>query len=138
MMYRSLRSPGRRYREVGLRADGWSIDAVRILGTRSERYFGIGPRGDGPVMLLTRSIHTFNMKRPISVIVADSRGTVLRVGIMRPRRMIRFAAARWVVETEAAAKLPSPQMRIVASTIPRNARNVDPLRDTDRESRGSV
>ena len=138
MMYRSLQSPGRRYREVDLRADGWSIDTVRILGSRSERYFGIGPRGDGPVMLLTRSIHTFSMKRPISVIVADSGGTVLRAGIMRPRRMIWFAAARWVVETEATSKLPSPETRIVASTIPCYARNVDPLRDTDRESRGSV
>ena len=110
------------------------MDGVEVLVSRSGRYIGIGPMADRSVLLLTRSIHTFSMKKPISIIVLDLGGTVVRTAIVRPGRIAWFGALRWVIETGDGVALPSPGTEIVASTIRGNARNTDPLRNADRES----
>ena len=69
-------------------------------------------------MLLTRSIHTFTIERPISIIVVDRSGVVASVSVVRPRRIIGFRTQRWVIETEAGTDLPPPGTQIVASTMP--------------------
>jgi hypothetical protein len=94
------------------------MEGVRVLTTPFERYTGIGSDGDSPVMLWTSSIHTFAMSRPISVIVADRDGSVLRSGVMEPGRILWFGRTRWVVEAEAGVALPSAGSEIVASTMP--------------------
>ena len=117
-----------------LSAEGWSIGSVKVLASRVERYIGIGPKADRSVLLLTRSVHTFTMKKPISIIVLDLGGTVVRTGVLHPRRVAWFRTLRWVIETGVGVALPPPGTEIVASTIRGNAWNTDPLRDTDRES----
>jgi hypothetical protein len=111
-MYRSPQ-----YRAISLHCDGWTMGGVRVLTTPFERYVGIGSDGGWPVMLLTRSIHTFTMSRPISIIVVDLDGSVLRSGVMAPRRILWFGRKRWVVEANAEAPLPAPDSEIVASTM---------------------
>jgi hypothetical protein len=94
------------------------MEGVRVLATLFERYVGIGSDDAWPVMLLTRSIHTFTMSRPISIIVVDLDGSVLRSGVMAPRRILWFGRTRWVVEANTEAPLPPPGSQIVASTMP--------------------
>ncbi|MCL1601294.1 MAG: hypothetical protein M3112_07140 [Actinomycetia bacterium] len=133
-MYRRAKYHPRKHGAVHIRADDWSIGNVTVLASRAERYIGIGPMADRSVLLLTRSVHTFSMKKPISIIVLDLAGTVVRAGVVHPRRIEWFHALRWVVETRNGVALPRPGTEVVASTIRGNARNTDPLRDTDRES----
>jgi hypothetical protein len=133
-MYRSTKYRRREHGAVHLSAEGWSIGSVKVLASRAERYIGIGPKADRSVMLLTRSIHTFTTKRPISIIVLDLGGTVVRTGVLHPRRIAWFRTLRWVIETRDGTALPAPGTEIVASTIRGNGWNTDPLRDTDRES----
>jgi hypothetical protein len=94
------------------------MEGVRVLTTPFERYVGIDSDGDWPVMLLTRSIHTFTMSRPISIIVVDLDGSVLRSGVVAPRLILWFGATRWVIESNSEAPLLSPGSEIVASTMP--------------------
>jgi hypothetical protein len=112
-MYRRLK-----FSHVDLSADGWTLQGVRVLTTSVDRYIGIGSQGGSPVMLLTRSIHTFTVGRSLSIIVVDRSGVVLSVSVIRPRRIIAFRAQRWVIETEAGMDLPTPGTQIVASTMP--------------------
>jgi hypothetical protein len=112
-MYRRLKC-----RRVDLSADGWTLQGVRVLTTPVERYIGIGSRGGSPVMLLTRSIHTFTIRRSLSIIVADCSGVVLNVSVVPPRRIIGFRTQRWVIEAEDGLELPAPDTQIVASTMP--------------------
>lgn len=121
-----------------LSAEGWSIGSVKVLASRAERYIGIGPKADRSVLILTRSVHTFSVEKPISIIVLDLDGTVVRTGVVPPRRIAWFRALRWVIETRDGTSLPPPGTEIVASTIRGNAWNTDPLCDTDRESRRSL
>jgi hypothetical protein len=94
------------------------MDGVRVLSTPAERYVGIGSDIESPVMLLTRSVHTFNMSVPISIIVVDLGGTVLRAGVVAPRRVLHLRTRRWVIETMAGAPLPLHGSQVVASTMP--------------------
>jgi hypothetical protein len=94
------------------------MERVRVLATPAERYVGIGSDPESPVMLLTRSVHTFSMSTPISIIVADLGGRVLRAGVVGPRRVLHLRTKRWVIEAQADAALPSPGSQIVASTMP--------------------
>lgn len=112
MMYRSPI-----HRPIDLRNDHWGMRNVKVLASPFERYVGVGQRTGSVVMLLTRSIHTFSMSRPISVIVLDDAGTVLRAGTVAPRRMRWFRVKRWIVEAEAGVELPAPGSQIVASTM---------------------
>lgn len=112
MMYRS---PIRR--AIDLRNDLWAMENVKILASPFERYLGIGLGTGSAVMLLTRSIHTFSMSRPISVIILDNSGRVMCSGSLAPRRMRWFPVKRWVIEAEAGVELPAPGSRIVASTM---------------------
>jgi hypothetical protein len=94
------------------------MEGVRVLATPTERYIGIGSAAESPVMLLTRSVHTFSMSVPISIIVADLDGKVLRASVVGPRRVLRLSARRWVIEDRAGATLPLPGSQIIASTMP--------------------
>ena len=112
-MYRSPK-----YRTIDLHGEGWTIESVRVLATVSERYIGIGRAHGSPVMLLTRSVHTFSMRGPISIIVVDLEGTVQRADIVFPRQILNFRTRRWVIEAGTGVLLPSPGSQIVASTMP--------------------
>jgi hypothetical protein len=133
-MYRSPKCLGKERGEVDLSADDWSIDGVKVLTSRAERYIGIGSMSDRSVLLLTRSIHTFGMKKTISIVVLDVSGTVVQTGVVHPSRIVWFPGLRWVIETGTGATLPPPGTEIVASTIRENAWHTDPLRNTDWES----
>ena len=100
-MYRSPKCLGREHGDVDLSADGWSIDGVKVLVSRAERYIGIGSMADRSVLLLTRSIHTFGMKKTISIVVLDVSGTVVQTGVVHPSRIVWFPGLRWVIETKA-------------------------------------
>jgi len=105
------------YRRVDLRSEGWALQGVRVLASSFERFSGIEAEGRSPVMLLTRSVHSFTVGRPLGIIVLDLAGTVVRTDVLRPRRIIGFGARRWVVETEAGADLPAQGDEIIASTM---------------------
>jgi hypothetical protein len=111
-MYRSPK-----YRTIALRGDNWTLEGVTVLTTPSERYIGVGHGRGSPVMLLTRSIHTFTVLSPISVIVVDLHGSVLQSTVMVPGRIFWFGSTRWVVEAKLGVALPSPGSEIVASTM---------------------
>jgi hypothetical protein len=68
-------------------------------------------------MLLTRSVHTFTMSGPLSIIVLDLDGAVVEAGTLHPRQFANFGTLRWVVEAEPDAPLPVPGSQIVASTM---------------------
>jgi hypothetical protein len=110
------RSPN--HRTIALRGDDWAMEGVSVLTTPFERYSGIGRDPGSPVMMLTSSIHTFTVSRPISIIVVDLTGSVLQSRVMAPIRILWFGRTRWVVEAEAEVPLPSPGSQIVASTMP--------------------
>jgi len=94
----------------------WS-EAVRVLGTPLDRLEGLSRARHGAVLLLTRSIHTLTMPRPIGVVVLDVDGTVVSSRTMAPRRVVFFGPRRWVVEVGIDAPMPAPGTRIVATTM---------------------
>lgn len=119
------------------------MGAVLVLVSPIERLFGIRGVAGTPVMLMTRSIHTFTLRDEISVVELDLDGIVRSVRRLPPRRAVRFSSLCWVVEYTSDDPLPEPGSRIVASVgrllpSPGHVRNADPLRDTDRKSRRSL
>jgi hypothetical protein len=89
-----------------------------VLVTPRGRLEGLSRARHGAVLLLTRSIHTFTMPRPIGVVVLDLDGTVVSSGAMAPRRVAFFGPRRWVIEVGSDGSLPSPGTRVIASTMP--------------------
>jgi uncharacterized protein len=87
---------------------GWR---VLIPETRRERMRGLRghpPPGPREVMLLRRcrSVHTFGMKEPISVVFLDRAMTVIEVLRCRPGRLVvARGGARHVLETDVASDL---------------------------------
>ena len=109
-MYRSTK-----HRRIDLRSEGWALHGVRVLTSPIERFRGIGAEGRSPVMLLTRSVHSFTVGRPIGIVVVDLGGTVVDIGVLHRRRVIDFGTPRWVVETEVGIAQPAPGDEVVAS-----------------------
>ncbi|GMQ93718.1 MAG: hypothetical protein BMS9Abin12_1198 [Acidimicrobiia bacterium] len=107
------------YRRIRLSEDAsnptWFVDDVRMLMTTFGRLKGIS---GSPVMLLTRSIHTFTLGHPIAVVALDLDGVVVSASVMQPGRMLDFRTRRWVVETSPGGHLPRVGTRIIASTMP--------------------
>jgi len=107
------------YRRIRLSDDlsnpAWFVDDVRMLMTPLDRLNGISR---SPVMLLTRSIHTFTLRYPIAVVTLDLEGIVVSTTVMQPRRMLGFRTRRWVLETAAGGRLPRIGTKIIASTMP--------------------
>ncbi|HUF58118.1 MAG TPA: DUF192 domain-containing protein [Actinomycetota bacterium] len=87
---------------------GWR---VLVPQTRRERMRGLRghpPPGLREAMLLPdcRSVHTFGMKEPISVVLLDRQMTVIEVRCCRPGRMIvPRRGARHVLETAGGSDL---------------------------------
>jgi uncharacterized protein len=82
---------------------------IRVARTRRERMRGL--RGvtrlapeDGLLIPRCRSVHTFGMRLPITVVYLDDGGRALEAVVMRPRRLGRpRPRARHVLELAADA-----------------------------------
>ncbi|TDI53792.1 MAG: hypothetical protein E2O95_02235 [Acidobacteria bacterium] len=91
--------------------NSWKLDEVQVLRTPAERLRGfVG----SPVMLFTRSIHTFTMRHPLSIVVLNRAGTVVQARVIDPRRLTTFTATMWVVETHVTDDMPLPGTRVRA------------------------
>ncbi|MEN8040458.1 MAG: hypothetical protein ABFR95_03050 [Actinomycetota bacterium] len=89
-----------------------------MLRTSTERLAGINGTGGAPAMLLTRSIHTFSMRHPLSIAILDGDGTVLATRRVEPRRVLGFRKPRWIIEMAPGIPLPKQGSRVLASTMP--------------------
>ena len=94
------------YRRVGLRCRDWSVDDVRVAVGFLARLVGLRRADLDAVLLPVGSIHTWGLRRPIRVIVIDASGVVIASAIVGPRSVVRWRAARWILE--APVSLPSP------------------------------
>ena len=74
----------------GPRGSEWTIDEPTTRGERTRGLRGRPPPGIGHGMFFERcrSVHTFGMAAPISVVSLDARLRVISVHTMRPKRML--------------------------------------------------
>ncbi len=93
-------------------AAGWSMNAV-LARSFLDRLFGTfrAPRGT-PVLLRTRSVHTFGQRRPLSVVGIDASLTVVDVRFVPPNRVVVMPGARMILEVPAGLALPDVSDRI--------------------------
>ncbi|MDK1017898.1 MAG: hypothetical protein QGD89_00625 [Actinomycetota bacterium] len=126
------------YRRIRLSGRGWCLAHVQILRTPRARLSGIRGSHGSPVMLLTKSIHTFTLSSPIAVVELSETGVVQSCRVLPPWRLLIFRTTRWVVEYRSTGSLPLPGTQIMASTMSIDVGNTDPLCDADREPRGPL
>ena len=83
-------------------SDGsWGLP-VRIALDRRSRIRGLRPEANaGGLVLRTRSVHGFGMRRSLGVLALDDQGRVHAATRLRPRRIVTIRAARWIVELPA-------------------------------------
>lgn len=85
---------------VEIRAGEWSSGPVEVARSRRDRRHGLrDARRSSGLALTARSVHTFGMHRPISVIACDRNGRVLRAERLRPRRVFFAPGAALIIET---------------------------------------
>ncbi|HSG80255.1 MAG TPA: hypothetical protein VLD62_11790 [Acidimicrobiia bacterium] len=97
---------------------GWAAPPVaRLCGARLRlRGIRAVPRGWG-VLLRTRSIHTFGMRKPLGVVALDGDLVVRRSRAVPPRRVVVDLGASWILEIPDGHPLPAvgASLRILPS-----------------------
>ena len=86
------------YRRVGFRCGGWAIDDIRLAVGFRARLVGVRRKDIDTMLLPVRSIHTWGMRQPIRVIGIDASGVVIATAVVGPRSVVRWTAARWILE----------------------------------------
>jgi hypothetical protein len=84
---------------IGLCVPGWGSGPLLVGATRWRRWRGLRPRPEAAgVLLRARSVHTFGMQVPLTIVSLDAAGVVRRTARLRPRRIFLDLHARWIVE----------------------------------------
>ncbi len=96
-----------------IRCDRWSLPVLVATGF-ARRLIGLrrSPRGVG-LLIRTRSVHGFGMRRPLLVIALDDEYTVLGSKVLSPNRVVTFPRAWLMVEAPAHLEPPPPGERMV-------------------------
>lgn len=82
-----------------IRTRTWSSGPVGVASTHRQRRLGMRYRvSTAGLALGARSVHTFGMTTPISVIACNRIGRVIRAARLRPRRIFFAARAALIVE----------------------------------------
>ncbi len=103
---------------VEIRSDDWGFQAVLAADTFYARWRGLRPQAGGRVMWIRgRSITTFGMREPLGWAAVDRSGSVLAVGVARPRRIVYVPGATAYLEFDPGRRPPNPgaHLSIVAA-----------------------
>lgn len=117
---------------------GYSLEGVSVAGGFGQRWRGLMARRPAPLLIPTRSVHGFWLRRPLRAVGLDGERTVIASRILRPRRIVFLAGARWVLELP--TEIPPPEVGDVLtfSTEPGeadlHARTALPVRHPHRKS----
>lgn len=97
--------------------DGWCSGPVFEADRFLERWRGLRPAALGRSMLLRGdSVHGFGMRHELVVAALDRDLEVIGVGLLRPRRLVWFPGAIWMLEMPPTTKPP-----LVGSRLRRSA-----------------
>lgn len=83
-----------------------------------ERFLGLkSSLSESAVLINTRSVHSFGMKRSIGVVAIDARSEVVGLARLRPNRVIWFRRARAILELPDGSTLPQIGARITVEDV---------------------
>ncbi len=86
----------------------WEVEAMMASGF-ADRLLGIfRAPPDVPVLLSTRSVHTFGLRRPITVVGIDSGMRVVGTRTVGPNRVVLMPRARFFLEMPSNTAGPAP------------------------------
>jgi hypothetical protein len=89
---------------------------VRLATGVAARWQGLrGRAGTGALLLHTRSVHGFGLRRPLTVVTIDPAGTVTGRSRLAPRRVLVFPAVRWVLELPDGHPVPAVGERLAGT-----------------------
>lgn len=97
-------------RVVQVKGPGFET-TVGLAAGFMARLRGLGAASGG-VILPTRSVHTFWMRRAIGVAALDASLRVLETKVVPPRRVMTTAGARWYLELPPPLRLPEVGSRL--------------------------
>jgi hypothetical protein len=96
---RNRASGPRRPTAVRLTVADWRSPLLLLLRSRLDRLWGLSPcPGPFGVLLKARSVHGFGLRSMVGFVALDERGVVIRVGVLRPRRVVVCRNAAWFAE----------------------------------------
>jgi uncharacterized membrane protein (UPF0127 family) len=114
------------------RSNGWSSGPVAVAVTFKDRWRGLRPSpADFGLLLKTRSVHSFGMKRDLLLIGLDARGTVIDTRTLRPGRIVTLPTVVFILELNGDRSPP----RTGSVLTWHGAGSTDPLRHSDRQPR---
>jgi hypothetical protein len=102
---------------VQVNAGLWSADAVLAQGFLDRLLGNFRAPPGTPVLLRTRSIHTFGQRRPLSVVGIDAAMTVVDVRSVSPNRVAVIPGARLILEVPAGHEVPDVNQRIAIDRV---------------------
>lgn len=86
----------------------WEVEAMMASGF-ADRLLGLFRVPAGvPVLLPVRSVHTFGLRRPITVVGIDRRMRVVGTRTVRPNRVVSMRQARLFLEMPSSETGPVP------------------------------
>lgn len=83
--------------DVAVDGHPWLV-AVPVAAGVLPRARGLLASPPSALLLRTRSVHGFWLRRPVRVVCLDPAGVVLDVAILRRRRIVWVPGTRWVLE----------------------------------------
>lgn len=90
-----------------LSGEDWSYGPVVAARGFIQRWRGLRHSPpDASLLLRTRSVHSFGMKRPFLAVGLYRDGTVAASRLVPPRRLVYFPGCHWVLELPAEADPP--------------------------------
>ncbi|HSL26058.1 MAG TPA: hypothetical protein VLA54_07215 [Acidimicrobiia bacterium] len=121
--------------QVGeLGGQGWSSGPVVRAVTFYQRWQGLRRRlREHGLLIRGSSVHGFGMREPLLAIGLDRHRAVMRVGLLRPARIVWFRGAVEVLELAADAPMPPVGTVLTWRDASHRRRPPDPLRHPDRE-----
>ncbi len=92
--------------EVLISGDNWTDRARMARGFR-DRLTGLRKSSIGDSILIpTRSVHGFGMRWPIMAVGIDADLRVIGAKLLRPRRVVVFPKARYILEVPVGEPVP--------------------------------
>ncbi|MGA7272214.1 MAG: hypothetical protein WB239_14175 [Acidimicrobiia bacterium] len=120
-------------------ANGYRLEGVEVTVGFVGRWRGLMARHPVPLLIRTRSVHGFWIRRPLTVVGLDREGRVTAVRVLKRGRIVLMAGARWILELPQDLRPPSVGDRLTflpgSGEADLHARAALPVCDPDRESR---
>lgn len=92
--------------EAVLTCDNWSRRVHVASGFRQRLTGLVGSDEDQAMLIPTRSVHGFGMRRSLVVVGIDRHHRVLGSRVLRPNRIVTFLTARYVLEMPPGCPVP--------------------------------